>query len=78
MSRQGAWKQMAAQVSDEVLDLFVARATYEGLPEAIAKRFGEIVDSVSLDFTPGTDAATRRATIAAIQRIPSAFKGFAG
>jgi probable F420-dependent oxidoreductase len=77
MSRQGQWSQMAAQVSDEVLDLFVARATYDGLPEAISKRFGGIVDSVSVDFAPGTSTATRRATIAAVQRIPSSFKSFA-
>jgi hypothetical protein len=31
---------------------------------------------VSIDFVAGIDAATRRATIVAIQRIPSAFKGF--
>jgi probable F420-dependent oxidoreductase len=77
MSRQGKWSEMAAQVSDEVLDLFVARATYDGLPEAIEKRFGGIVDAVSLDFAPGTSAAVRRETIAAVQRIPSRFSGFA-
>jgi probable F420-dependent oxidoreductase len=77
MSRQGKWSEMAAQISDDVLDLFVARATYEALPEAIEQRFGGIVDSVSVDFAPGTSAATRRATIAAIQRIPSGFTGFA-
>ncbi|MGE4044444.1 MAG: TIGR03617 family F420-dependent LLM class oxidoreductase [Acetobacteraceae bacterium] len=76
MSKQGQWNQMAAQVSDDVLDLFVARATYEGLPEAIEKRFGGIVDSVSVDFTPSTNAATRRRTIEAIKRIPSTFEGF--
>ena len=76
MVRQGAWTQMAAQISDDVLDLFVARATYEGLPDAIEKRFGGIVDSVSVDFAPGTDASVRRATVAAIQRIPSRFRGF--
>ena len=76
MVRQGQWSEMAAQVSDDVLDLFVARATYEGLPEAIEKRFGGLVDSVSIDFAPGASAATRRATVEAIQRIPSGFKGF--
>jgi len=76
MSKQGQWNQMAAQISDDVLDLFVARATYEGLPEAIEKRFGGIADSVSIDFAPGTSAAIRRATIEAIKRIPSGFTGF--
>jgi probable F420-dependent oxidoreductase len=78
MSKQGAWSKMAAEISDDVLDLFVARATYEALPEAIAKRYGGIVDTVSIDFAPGTDAATRRGVIEAVQKIPSTFKGFGG
>lgn len=76
MSKQGKWNEMAAQVSDDVLDLFVARATYEGLPDAINKRFGGIVDSVSVDFAPGTGANVRRSTIEAIKKIPSTFRGF--
>ncbi len=77
MSKQGKWGEMAAQVSDDVLDLFVARSTYEGLPEAIEKRFGGIVDSVTVEFAPGTGANVRRSTIEAIKKIPSTFKGFA-
>lgn len=76
MSKQGKWKDMAAQVPDDVLDLFVARATYDDLPAAIEKRYGGIVDTVSIDFTPETSVATRRATIEAIQRIPSTFRSF--
>jgi probable F420-dependent oxidoreductase len=76
MVRQGQWNQMAKEISDDVLDLFVARATYEGLPQAIGQRFGGIVDSVSIDFAPGTSAATRRATVEAIRRIPSTFRAF--
>jgi probable F420-dependent oxidoreductase len=75
MSKQGRWNQMAEQVPDDVLDLFVARATYDHLPAAIEKRYGGVVDTVSLDFTPGTSAEIRRAVIAAVQRIPSTFKG---
>ena len=78
MSKQGAWSKMATEISDDVLELFVARATYEGLPEAIAKRYGGIVDTVSIDFSPGTSAATRRGVIEAVQKIPGTFKGFNG
>jgi alkanesulfonate monooxygenase SsuD/methylene tetrahydromethanopterin reductase-like flavin-dependent oxidoreductase (luciferase family) len=78
MSKQGQWTRMAAEVPDDVLDLFVASATYEDLPAAIEKRYGGIVDTVSVDFAPGTSAATRRATIRAIHGIPCSFKGFAG
>ena len=76
MSKQGQWTQMAAQVPDDVLDLFVARATYDDLPAAIEKRYGGLVDTVSLDFVSGTNPATRRAVIQAVQRIPSRFNGF--
>jgi probable F420-dependent oxidoreductase len=77
MSREGKWQEMAAQVPDDVLDLFVARATYEGLPDAIAKRYGGIVDTVSIDFAPGIPASVRRGTVEAIQKIPSRFTSFA-
>ena len=76
MSKQGQWSRMAAEVPDDILDLFVARATYDDLPAAIEKRYGGIVDTISIDFTPGTSAYTRRSVIEAIQRIPSSFTGF--
>ena len=72
MSKQGAWKDMAAQISDEVLDLFVARAPYEGIAEAIRRRFGGIVDTMSIDFAPGTEAATRRRVIESIHNLSRA------
>nr|WP_294528353.1 TIGR03617 family F420-dependent LLM class oxidoreductase [uncultured Rhodopila sp.] len=76
MSKQGQWNRMAAEVPDDVLDLFVARATYDGLPAAIEQRYGGLVDSVSIDFAPATPAATRRATVSAVQAIPSRFRSF--
>jgi hypothetical protein len=60
-----------------VLDLFVARAPYDGLAEAVEKRYGGIVDAVSVDFVTGTPASVRRETIAALQKIPSQFQRFA-
>ena len=67
---------MAAEVPDDVLDLFVARSTYDDLPAAIEARYGGIVNTVSIDFAPGTPASVRRATIRAVQAIPSRFKGY--
>ena len=69
MSRQGQWNEMARQVPDDVLDLFVARAPYEGLAEAISARFGGIVDAVSIDFVDGTPASVRRDTIGALRKF---------
>ncbi|MGC8478228.1 MAG: hypothetical protein ACP5NP_17900, partial [Acetobacteraceae bacterium] len=76
LSREGKWSEMAALVSDETLDLFCARADYDGLPDAIARRFGGLVDTVALEFPPETPAATRRAVVAAIQAVPHRFAGF--
>ncbi|MGH7042125.1 MAG: TIGR03617 family F420-dependent LLM class oxidoreductase [Acetobacteraceae bacterium] len=76
LSREGKWADMAALISDDVLDLFCARAPYEGLAEAVARRFGGLVDTVSLDFPPGVPASARRAVTAAIQAIPHRFAGF--
>jgi len=75
-TRRGAWNELAGMISDDVLDLFVARATYDKLPEAVAARFGGVVDTVSIDFQPGDDARTRRKVIDGIKAIPSRFKGY--
>jgi probable F420-dependent oxidoreductase len=77
MSRQGQWSDMAKEISDDVLDLFVARAPYEGLADAVRKRYGGIVDAVSVDFVDGIPPSVRRGTIEALKKIPSRFKGFA-
>jgi probable F420-dependent oxidoreductase len=74
--REGKWDEMAKLVSDEVLDLFVARAPYEGLAEAIEQRFGGVVDTVTLEFLPTDSATTRRKVIEAVRKIPCAFTGF--
>ena len=71
------WDEMAPLVSDQVLDLFCARAPYEGLAEAVARRFGGLTDSITLEFLPDDPAATRRRVIEAIRRIPHSFRGFA-
>ncbi|MCB2079237.1 MAG: TIGR03617 family F420-dependent LLM class oxidoreductase [Novosphingobium sp.] len=48
MTRDGAWDRMAAQISDEVLDLFCIAGDPEELCEQMGSRWGGIVDQVSL------------------------------
>lgn len=76
MTRRGAWDQMAKEIPDDVLDLFVVRASYPNLAPAIEQRFGGLVDTVSLDFLSDDDRDTRREVIAAIHAIPQAFVAF--
>ena len=74
LSREGRWRDMPSLVSDETLDLFCARAPYEGIAEAIAARFGGIVDTITLEFGPEDDGATRRRVTEAVQRVPHRFR----
>lgn len=74
--REGKWNEMAALVSDEVLDLFVARAPYDGLADAIERRFGGLVDTITLQFGRDDTPQTQRTVIEAIHRIPHSFSGF--
>ena len=74
--REGKWNEISKLVSDEVLDLFVARAPYEGIAEAVEQRFGGVVDTVTLEFLPTDTATTRRNVIEAVQKIPHGFTEF--
>jgi len=75
-TRRGAWNELAGMIDDDVLDLFVARATYDKLPDAIARRFGGVTDTVTVDFLPDDDARTRRRVIDGIKEIPGRFRGY--
>ena len=75
MSREGKWKEMAAEISDEVLHEFTAAATYNGIAKAVEERFGGIADSITMDFAqavPGLQGEL----IQDLQRIPATFTGF--
>ena len=76
MSKQGRWKEMAAEVPDEVVHTFAAVATHENLSPAIEKRFGGLVDSVSLEFDGATDISERRDIVQDIRRIGNEFRAF--
>jgi hypothetical protein len=76
LSREGKWGEMATLVSDDTLDLFCARAPYEGLAEAVARRFGGLTDMVTVEFQPDDPLETRRRVVEEIQAIPQTFRGF--
>ncbi|KPK14000.1 MAG: hypothetical protein AMJ62_14270 [Myxococcales bacterium SG8_38] len=74
MSKTGQWKQMAAEVPDEVVDEFGVFATYDELPKAIEARFGGISDTVEFGFEPDTDPELARDVIARVHGIESRFE----
>lgn len=74
MSKTGQWKDMAAQVPDEVVHEFAAVGTYDTIATSIAERFGGMSDAVELGFLPETPGELMRDVIKDIQAIPSAFE----
>jgi len=48
MTREGAWERMAAEIPDEVLDLFCISGDPAGLCEGFAERWSGLVDQISL------------------------------
>lgn len=74
MSKTGKWKQMAAEIPDEVLDEFGVYTTYDQLPKAIEDRFGGVSDTIELGFEANTDVDLARDITNRIQAIPSTFE----
>ena len=71
------WKQMAAEVPDDVLDEFGVFATYDELPNAIEARFGGISDTVEFGFEADVDAELAQNVIARVHQIGTRFQGTA-
>ncbi len=76
MSKRGQWKQMAAQVPDEVVHAFTATAPHGELKAAVEKRFGGLVDSIALGFADDMPAGLARELVGDLRTIPQTFQGF--
>jgi hypothetical protein len=74
--RDGDWEKLAAQVPDDVLDLFAAVGTFDELAEKVPARFGGISDTIGLEVSPQSNAAAVSALVEKLQAIPSRFTGF--
>ncbi len=59
LSREGAWKDMAAVVSDEVMEKVVPRGTYDQIAKVYRQRFAGLTDRVLFPMpeSPGDDEA---------------------
>jgi len=76
MSVAGEWHKMGAEISDDVVDIFAARGTYDVLAKAIDARFGGVADSIDLHFPADAPMGLRRELVSDIKRIPHQFAGF--
>ena len=76
MSKRGQWKQMAAQVPDEVVHEFTATAPYSELKQAVEKRFGGLVDSIAFGVPDDVPTGLARELVDDLRAIPQTFQGF--
>ncbi|MDG2304928.1 MAG: TIGR03617 family F420-dependent LLM class oxidoreductase [Candidatus Binatia bacterium] len=76
MSKNGQWKEMAAEVPDEVLDTFAVIAPYDDLVGKLRDRFGGITDSITLGTPTDIPEGPARELLQDVQRIESPFRGF--
>lgn len=76
MSKKGQWKQMAAQISDEVLEEFAVIATYDNLVSKLTERFGGQTDCMTLPMPEGIPDTEARELIQEIKKINNPFISF--
>ena len=69
LSLQGQWKEMAALITDEMVDAFAVVGPHDALPSLIEKRFGGWASSVTLGLSDAPDDDLKR-LIEKIKRIP--------
>jgi alkanesulfonate monooxygenase SsuD/methylene tetrahydromethanopterin reductase-like flavin-dependent oxidoreductase (luciferase family) len=75
LTRQGRWSEMAKEVPDDVAHLFAAVGRHDQIVEAIERRFGGLVDALSLRGDGVGEVPPD--LVQDIQRLPHIFSGFA-
>lgn len=76
MTKDGQWDKLSAEVSDDVLRLFVAIGRHDEIASQIEQRFGGLTDTVSASTSSQVTADLPPDLIADIQRIAASFTGF--
>lgn len=77
MSREGRWDEMAARVSDDVLELFAAVGTHEEIAARIDERFGGLADSLYASMSSEMPSDMPADVVGRIGEIPMRFEAYA-
>jgi probable F420-dependent oxidoreductase len=75
-SVQGRWNEMAAEVPDEVVQIFATCGTYDEIAQQIENRFGGLADAIELNFPAHTPSGLQRELLIDIHRVPHRFERF--
>lgn len=76
LSKEGRWREMPAEVPDEVVHAFAAVARFDELAKAVERRFGGVSDALGLELPAETAEGLARELLQDLRRIPARFEGF--
>lgn len=76
MSVKGQWREMAKELSDDVVRLFAAVGTHDVIAGEIEQRYAGVTDTVYTHHVPAIDPQIPRDLLQDIKRIPASFTGY--
>ena len=76
MTKEGAWDQIAKEISDDVLHLFAVIGKHDSLAQLIEERFSGCLDMVYASTSSDIRPKLKSDILLDIQRIPTRFKQF--
>ncbi|MBK8133806.1 MAG: TIGR03617 family F420-dependent LLM class oxidoreductase [Gammaproteobacteria bacterium] len=76
MTKAGQWDRIAAEIPDDVVNLFAAIGRHDEIAAAIAKRFGGASDAIFASVATAVPADLPPDLVQDIRRLPAAFTGF--
>ena len=76
MTKEGLWDKLAAQISDDTLQLFAAIGRYDQIAKAIKTRFGGCTDMIYSNLSAGKEGMLPTDLLQDIQNLPVPFKKF--
>jgi probable F420-dependent oxidoreductase len=76
MAKRGKWRDMAGEISDEIMALFAVWGRHDEIAGAVERRFAGLSDAVHASTAPHLSADMPPGLIADIQRIPVLFRAF--
>jgi alkanesulfonate monooxygenase SsuD/methylene tetrahydromethanopterin reductase-like flavin-dependent oxidoreductase (luciferase family) len=74
---RGRWTEMAALISDEVVELFATVGTHDEIAGKIEARYGGLVDAISMFIPTDTPVGPLKEVAQDIARIKTPFEGYA-
>ncbi|MBK6960492.1 MAG: LLM class flavin-dependent oxidoreductase [Gammaproteobacteria bacterium] len=76
LTKAGQWDRIAAEIPDDVVNLFAAIGRHDEIAAAIAKRFSSASDAIFASVATAVPADLPPDLVQDIRRLPAAFTGF--